>query len=390
MRVLLLLTALSVCFSVYSQEKFTPAARGYYVIVGTFAVKKNAARLTSSLVKQGVSASYGFLESRNLFYVYTHKDEDASVCIKEATTLRQQEQYADAWVRFIEGVTPEKDTVHAITKAIVEEPVQKIIQTPASEEVIEESEPEAAQEIIQHEKVTLGNTEVFLSLYNSRNDRVAEGKVEVIDTDRGRSITQVPGNTYLILPDPKSKSGELSLICDVVGYRKIQKEINFNNPTADSTFITYMGTSLVANFELVQYQKGDIRTLYNIYFFNDAAIMMPESKFELNSLLQMMMDNPNFRIRLHGHSNGNYSGKIIKRGNTGDFFSVAVDANTTIGTAKQLSDSRAQAIADYLVANGVEASRVEVKAWGGKRPLYDKKGPQAKKNIRVEVEVIGS
>jgi outer membrane protein OmpA-like peptidoglycan-associated protein len=387
MRVLFLLLATVVCFFTHAQNRGEILPEGYYVIVGAFSKKENAVKYNASLIRQGLSSSFGYVESRGLFYVFTKKDQEHSVCVKEVTQLRQQSQFAEAWVRYIGATSPETDTIAApvITTSLSVTSTTALLTSAEEDDEVIEPNPE----IVQPDKVTLGNTEVFLSLYNSRNDRVAEGKVQVIDTDRGRMITEVPGNTYLILPDPKSTSQNLTLICDVVGYRKIQKEINYANPTQDSSFITEMGTSLVANFELVQYQKGDIRTLYNIYFFNDAAVMMPESKFELNSLLQMMNNNPTYQIRLHGHANGNYSGKIIKRGASGDFFSVASDAKTTIGTAKELSESRAQVIADYLIENGVDRSRVDVKAWGGKRPLFDKKGPNAKKNIRVEVEVIG-
>jgi len=71
--------------------------------------------------------------------------------------------------------------------------------------------------------MTLGNTEVFLSLYNARNNRIVDGTVQVVDTDRSRLITNVKGNEYLLLPDPKSKSGQLTLNCEAVGYRKIQQ-----------------------------------------------------------------------------------------------------------------------------------------------------------------------
>jgi outer membrane protein OmpA-like peptidoglycan-associated protein len=116
--------------------------------------------------------------------------------------------------------------------------------------------------------------------------------------------------------------------------------------------------------------------------------MMPESKYELNMLLDMMQEKPSYRIKLHGHTNGNYHGKIIKVGKGGDFFSVAKDAETTVGSAKELSESRAEVIKDWLVAQCIDPSRVEVKAWGGKRPLFDKDSANAKRNIRVEVEVI--
>nr|HPH46155.1 OmpA family protein [Chryseolinea sp.] len=198
-----------------------------------------------------------------------------------------------------------------------------------------------------------------------------------------------PGNEYLVLPDPKSKSGQLTLVCDAFGYRKVQQEINYPLPLADTvkSYIDLMGTTLVIKFDLIRYHKGDIGTLYNVYFYNDASIMRPESKFELNSLLQMMQENPKYKIRLHGHSNGNYHGKIISMGPDKDFFSLD-GSKQGVGSAKDLSGNRAEIIKEYLVANGVEASRMEVKAWGGKRPLYDKHSVNAQKNVRVEVEIL--
>jgi outer membrane protein OmpA-like peptidoglycan-associated protein len=95
-----------------------------------------------------------------------------------------------------------------------------------------------------------------------------------------------------------------------------------------------------------------------------------------------MNENANYRIRLHGHTNGNYTGKIVSVGPSQDFFSLQNDVVTTTGSAKHLSELRADVIRDYLVANSIQADRIEVKAWGGKRPIYDKKSVNAKKNVR--------
>jgi outer membrane protein OmpA-like peptidoglycan-associated protein len=390
----------------------TPLSDGFYVIVGAFEIKKNAETFNASLRQKGMTTAYGYVPSRKIYYVYTLKDSQATQCLAVAKELRKDTAFYDAWVRYIDEdsdesvastveaktIEPVKDqaplSLDATEKPKAEEPKPKDSETtPPAETKTEtgeevEAEPGPEEEIIQYDKITLANTEVFLSLYNAANDRVVEGVVDVIDTDRGRLIKEVKGNTYLMIPDPKNTSGKISLLCDAFGYRKVQKELNYNDPLSDSSIIEQMGTSLVVSFELVRYQKGDIRTLYNVYFFNDAAVMMPESKFELNEILVMMQENSKFKIRLHGHTNGNYHGKIIKVGPSGDFFSVAQDATTTVGSAKELSESRAGVIKDYLVANGIEATRIDVKAWGGKRPLFDKHSANAKKNIRVEVEIV--
>jgi outer membrane protein OmpA-like peptidoglycan-associated protein len=148
-----------------------------------------------------------------------------------------------------------------------------------------------------------------------------------------------------------------------------------------------MGTTLAVKFDMIRYHRGDITTLYHVYFFNDAAIMLPESKYELTSLVEMMKENPNYRIRLHGHTNGNYHGKILQLGPDKNFFSLD-GAKQTLGSAKDLSFQRAETIKEYLVVNGIDASRVEIKAWGGKRPIYDRHSANAKKNVRVEVEIL--
>jgi outer membrane protein OmpA-like peptidoglycan-associated protein len=380
--------------SAFAQNPDPILAKGHYVIVGAFAVRGNAIGFQKKLSEEGIKCAYGFVPSRSLYYVYLEGSTALPACLDQLKVIRMNAQYTDAWVRKMDeesnqSLVVEKTPEPVVVAPVKEEPIQVAAAQPVEEPVDEE--PQQAVKVPALADMTLGNMEAFLSLYNLANDRVVEGKVQVIDTERGRLITEVKGNDYLMLPDPKSKSGMLTLTCDAFGYRKVQQEISYKKPLTDSTssFIDDMGSSLLIKFGLTRYEKGDIHALYNVYFFNDAAVFLPESKFELNELLVMMKENPKYRIRLHGHSNGNYHGKIIKVGPSGNFFSVAEDSNTVMGSAKELSESRAEVIKDYLVANGIDASRMEVKAWGGKRPLHDKKSANAKKNIRVEVEVLG-
>jgi outer membrane protein OmpA-like peptidoglycan-associated protein len=167
----------------------------------------------------------------------------------------------------------------------------------------------------------------------------------------------------------------------------MQREISYPNPILGEE-AEISGDFYMVNFEMVRLQKGDISVLYNVYFYNDAAIMLPESKYELNQLLNMLVENPTIKIILHGHSNGNARGKIITMGSGKDYFSLTKDVKTSNGSARELSNQRAIIIRDWLLANGITADRVTVKPWGGKRMLHDKNGVNAKKNIRVEVEVM--
>jgi outer membrane protein OmpA-like peptidoglycan-associated protein len=374
---------------------------GYYVVVAAYAHTREdyAKRYTDQLNDSGHSASYGFNSKKNLYFVYLSYFSDLKASLVEMQQVRAKGQFSDAWVRVVSGDimlaenTSSKPTeVKVESKEVITQPAPQPIppvENPPADTVTLDDPEEVEQKIIQYPVMTLGNTEVFLSLYNATNNRVIDGDVQVIDTERNRLITTVKGNEYLILPDPKTKSGQLTLIAEVFGYRKQQVEINYPLPLRDTIkpYIELMGTTLAVKFDMVRYHRGDVATLYHVYFFNDAAIMLPESKYELTSLVAMLQENPNYRIRLHGHTNGNYHGKILQLGPEMNFFSLD-GARQTIGSAKDLSFQRAETIKEYLMANGINESRVEIKAWGGKRPLYDRHGANAKRNVRVEVEIL--
>lgn len=372
---------------------------GYYVVVAAYAPLREefARRYTDQLNVSGHSASYGFNSKKNLYFVYLSYFDNLKASLIEMQQVRAKGQFTDAWVRVVAGdiVVAEKSNTKSsevktegseLKTGPAPQPIPPVEKPPVETVTLEE--PEEEQKIIQYPVMTLGNTEVFLSLYNATNNRVIDGEVQVIDTERNRLITTVKGNEYLILPDPKTKSGQLTLIAEVFGYRKQQVEINYPLPLRDTIkpYIDLMGTTLAVKFDMVRYHKGDKVTLYHVYYFNDAAVMLPESRYELTSLLQMMQENPNYRIRLHGHTNGNYHGKILLPAGQ-NFFSLN-EARQTIGSAKDLSAARAETIKNYLVANGITANRIETKAWGGKRPIYDRHSANARRNVRVEVEVL--
>jgi outer membrane protein OmpA-like peptidoglycan-associated protein len=374
---------------------------GYYVVVGAYAPAKveNAKRFAGTLVQRGNEANYGFNSSRNLYYVYINYFTTLKGSIEKMEAVRKSHKFVDAWVRVVPGdIKMNKSSAQTKELPVTETP--PIEKTATENDSVKTKRDSSStvdtyadvtdnEPIKQYAQMTLGNTEVFLSLYNAAHNRIVDGDVQVVDAERSRAIAKVKGNEYLTLPDPKSKSQQLTLICDAFGYRKVQCDINYSLPLKDTVKanVDLWGTTLVISFDLIRYKLGDVAVLNNVTFYNDASVMMPESKTELNSLLQMMQENTNYRIALHGHTNGNYHGKIINRGPSNDFFSLT-GSSQSMGSAKDLSENRAEIIKDYLVANGIAATRIEVKGWGGKKPLYDIKSVNAGKNVRVEVELL--
>ena len=210
--------------------------------------------------------------------------------------------------------------------------------------------------------------------------------MNVIDAERSRKMGTFAGNKDVGISDPGNKEGKISLVCEVFGFRKVQQDIDFQTPEGDG--IEIKENSTVVPFELVRLQKGDIAVMYNVFFFKDAAVMRPESRYEVTSLLTMLKENPKYKIKIHGHTNGGAHGKIISMKKDSDAFFALNNTSDGVGSAKKLSEERASVIKKFLVANGVEEQRMIVKSWGGKRPIYDKHSPQAQSNVRVEIEIL--
>lgn len=370
-----------------------------YVVIGAFAFYKNATRFTiqTNHDKLKLTATYELNEDRNLYYVYVLSTQDHEEALRLANKLRTETKFADAWV--YHGVlgkqtnnqgTPYKgNDINPATNTNIKtiEPADfsarkgpRNNNTPI-EIPMAENEVQPINASAEDEKKNF----VF-KLYRGVDNSEVQGEIEEIDVDRSRRIATYEGNIPVKVSSPRSNSGEIALVCKVFGYRKVQQTLNFNQPASDNVSLIDDSTLMVP-FELVRLQKGDIAVMYNVYFFNDAGIMRPESRFEINNLLEMMKENPKYAIRIHGHTNGSAVGKILSVGDSKDFFSLT-GAKENLGSSKELSEERAKVVKEYLVANGIDPKRMQIKAWGGKVPIYDKNGPRAKENVRVEVEIL--
>jgi outer membrane protein OmpA-like peptidoglycan-associated protein len=365
-------------------------------------------------------------EHRNLYYVYVMSTVDRQQAIAIARRLRSESEFTDTWVYSGDLATPNGvrgEDINPMTEQKMdkvssheqrsgqpdvasanENPKQQLpkqaltaengaqemvnndssTNTPATKQPATEKASPAANNTL--DEGVEGKNFVF-RLYRATDSETVQGDVDAIDTEHSRKIASYKGNAPVRIPSPASKSGTLSLACEVFGYRKVQREVNYNAPVGDDIVADESG-NVVVPFELDRLQKGDIAVMYNVYFFKDAAVMRPESRYEVNSLLEMLNENPNYKIRIHGHTNGGAAGKIIAKGKDSDNFFTLTNTTEGYGSAKKLSAERANSIRAYLVTMGVDLARMQVKAWGGKKPLHDKHHSRAQENVRVEIEIV--
>jgi outer membrane protein OmpA-like peptidoglycan-associated protein len=368
--------------------------RAYYVVIGAFAIKKNAVNFTNSASKN-YSATFEWNPNRSLDYVYILKTDDKQTAVTEAMRLRTTTVYDDTWVYY--GVLGENADVSFQSRDINPVTEQRLTEVPLAdvegEGGSDSSGPATASVTAQNDPQDITEPDdprarnYFFKVTRVDTKAVIEGEVNVIDTDKARKIGSYDANKKVKVSPPADPEGGISLICEVFGYRKVQRDIsNFNDPQGEG--IIRADGAAVVPFELMRLQKGDIATMFHVYFFKDAAVMRPESRYEANSLAEMMEENQKYKIRIHGHTNGNAAGKITSLNKGAENFFALNNTSDGYGSAKKLSQMRAELMRDFLVANGVEHKRIQIKAWGGKKPIYDKLHTQAQANVRVEIEIL--
>lgn len=385
-------------FPVYGQlENDT---RSYYVVIGAFAIKRNVINFTAKAAKT-YPAKFEMNRSRNLDYVYIMRTDDKQTAVDEAMRLRGSSSYDDTWV--YHGLLGSDADITIRGRDINPATEQKLRKVPLSDN--SESEKSAESDLIAstsqqsneeikeqvEEQVAVEPADpraksFWFKVSRADNNVTIEGDVDVIDTEKAKKIGTYDGNKKVNVSAPVNIDGGVSLICEVFGYRKVQRDINYSTPEGDGIAVENGAT--VVPFDLMRLQKGDIATMFHVYFFKDAAVMRPESRYEVNSLVDMMSENPKYKIRIHGHTNGNASGKITTLTKDADNYFALNNTRDGFGSAKKLSLQRSEMMRDYLISNGVDAKRLQVKAWGGKKPIVDKFHTQAQANVRVEIEIL--
>lgn len=94
-----------------------------------------------------------------------------------------------------------------------------------------------------------------------------DGDVQVRDAENPTKVAAYKANGVVSL-GPLNRSGDMSVECEIFGFRKQKQVINFDNPTAAEAVSIDSGR-VVVPFALSRLKKGDIAVMYNVYFFKD-------------------------------------------------------------------------------------------------------------------------
>ena len=253
-------------------------------------------------------------------------------------------------------------------------------------------------------KISLPADKTYTFEYAAENYISQSETINLSGANRGiqKNIILVPVQKAIIIEEPRqidatisvldSKTGNpLKAIIELKKDGKVIQTINCdNNGQALITIEENKDYAITVNSDgyLYQYDKLDFGAISKnpkrefkldpivkketnielrpITFQTGLGNISPESKETLNIILRMLKENPAMQIEISGHAD-----------NVGN-----KDSN------KRLSLKRAQAIVDYLVAEGAKPEQLKTTGYGSDRPIADNSTEEGRsKNRRVEFKV---
>lgn len=381
-------------------SSFAFAQQNHYVVVGVFAVESNAQKFTGYVRSQRFNAGYGLYKKQKLYYVYVMKTADRNAAQVEMRGLHKETEFKDSWVfsGILEGgedlpLETEPPVVEETTPVVEEPPVTPPVPTPdttatANTPTVATAEPtDSVGEEVPAAPPAVIKGKLFKFTIQTDDGKPVKGEIHNVDFRRGRDLGIYKTNQYIDITRPSTRNNPLSLVCGIFGYKEIVKMLDYDNPAfMESKAFQDGNGAWVIPYQLERMKKGDVSVMYHVSFYKDAVVMLPPSKSEMDELVNMMTDNPEYKITIHGHCNGSNSRKIIALGPSKNYFSTQGSSEIT-GNAKELSKLRAQAVQNYLIDHGIDKSRTQIYAWGSQNMLAPETGPSAKLNDRIEIEI---
>lgn len=207
------------------------------------------------------------------------------------------------------------------------------------------------------------------SVINAKTKLPIAVDVQFVLSDSSFSLLNHPEHGFSITA--QNQKHKVVVKVDKLGYKSFQEN-----------FVIKHDTNLVLLLNPIA--VGEKIVSHNIYFQPNTPVLKDKSKAELEKIKQFLKENNNITIEIQGHTNGNRRIKKDRR-----FAHLDGEWNFS-GTAKELSQLRAEKVKKYLEENGINPNQMTAKGYGGDKMIVEhpKNMKEAMKNIRVEIVVI--
>lgn len=197
-------------------------------------------------------------------------------------------------------------------------------------------------------------------VYDEETGHPIQTLVELTDLEKSKvagfcKSNLKSGNFLIVIPGNRN----YGLNVNASGYLMFSENFSIKeNPSSNPYLI---------DVPLKKIKHGKTFQLYNILFDVNKSELKSESNSELEKLYNLLNANPKVRIEIGGHT----------------------DNSGTESINIPLSQNRAKAVYDWLVAKGISTNRMTFKGYGSGVPLMSNDTPEGRrKNRRTEIKII--
>ena len=362
------------------------AQKNYYVVVGAFSTEGNAKELRTHLPSTNADTAYAMAnEQEDLVHLYVLRTSDEEVAASKARQLQKG----------IEEMKDDGNFESVTVNSLLDQKSVTVKNALATHGVIDEEEPTDASSAKTNTTAEptaasvaparpVGRT--FKFTITDPNGAAVPGDVHVVDFKQQQDLASYQASAYTSILNP-GMDRDVAVVCGIFGYKQSEKHLDYANPGNIEGAYRDASGAWVIPYDLERLEKGDVSVMYNVSFHKDADVMLPPSKADLDELVRMMNENSNYKIVIHGHCNGKDARKITAMGSDHNYFEPK-GTSTFIGSAKELSQLRANAVRQYLLEYGISEKRIKTYAWGGRYMLVDADHRFSKLNDRIEIEIL--
>ncbi len=197
-------------------------------------------------------------------------------------------------------------------------------------------------------------------VYDIGSGEGVKAKLDFIDVDKSKvvatTITNDSGAYRAVLPEGKAYGVEIV----ATDYMLFLDMVDISRKAS--------GEEIPVDFGLEKVEVGATVVLENIFFETGKATLKPESFPQLDQVVKFMESNRSISMEISGHTD-----------NTG-----------SLKTNTKLSQSRAEAVVDYLVEKGIDKSKLEAKGYAFSQPIAPNDTEEGRaRNRRVEFKILG-
>jgi len=198
-------------------------------------------------------------------------------------------------------------------------------------------------------------------VYDAESEKPLEAKIQLVDIDKNVVITETWSNSgdgeYLVcLPVDKNYSLNIS-----------KDDHLFQSENFSLRNLPDPSKPYVIDVRLKPIKIGEKIILKNIFFDTDKYELKPESKSELDKLVEFMKKNSGIKVEIGGHTDN-----------------VGTEEHNQV-----LSENRAKSVFDYLLQNNIAGKRISYKGYGKTIPVTSNDSEEGRaQNRRTEFKII--